>query len=668
MFFRISEKHVNRDIDNIILLNSNTVKFYRVSLYTISYNVSLLARIDNNFDQQYISFNYTKKSDPVQRNPNFNKKAKTIQNISLLLTLTIFFLCKLKRVLKKHQIFLLLYLTFITISGITNWLQKLTPDSNFEIFRKSDFFSYESIKLYNRNFDTHLDYSFKILVLKNPKYKNYTNFFQLLLLISGDIRLNPGPKQLSNINNLSKIFRKRGLHFIHLNINSLLLKIDEVRNIAKVSGASVIGVSESKLDNSILNEELNIQGYDLLRCDRNRHGGGVACYIKQNICYNTKNIFSTELENIFFDVFLPKTKPFSFGIFYRPPSQNNFLELVSTNFDKLYPESNEIFILGDMNINILHQGKNVLDAKSNTKSNSTAITSICKHYMEFCSMFGLKQLIKSPTPITCNTATLIDHILTNSTNKISQPGIIETGISDHQMIYCTRKIQRQKFNKHKYIKCRSFKNYSTELFQEELKSSQFPNYNNFDNVDNAYTNFVERLLLCIDKTAPIKEIRIKNRSQVWFDGEIAEAITKRNKPFQKFKKSRLNIDHEIYKESKYYVQNLIKQKKRTHFENKLTENIGKPKDLWKTLKSLGLPNKTAPNSNIYLEKEGKIQFDSASTAEIFKDYFSNLAENLVKKLPAAPKRFLQASVELYYKRFDLTNKSFVFPLCPIMMC
>ena len=47
-----------------------------------------------------------------------------------------------------------------------------------------------------------------------------------------------------------------GLHFIHRNINSLLPKIDELRNIAGTSNAAVIGVGESKLDDSVLSSEI----------------------------------------------------------------------------------------------------------------------------------------------------------------------------------------------------------------------------------------------------------------------------------------------------------------------------------------------------------------------------------------------------------------------------
>ena len=50
----------------------------------------------------------------------------------------------------------------------------------------------------------------------------------------------------------------------------------------------------------------------------------------------------------------------------------------------------------------------------------------------------------------------------------------------------------------------------------------------------------------IDKVAPIKERRVKQNSQEWFDGEIADEIENRDKLFKKFKKSKLHIDKEIY--------------------------------------------------------------------------------------------------------------------------
>ena len=74
----------------------------------------------------------------------------------------------------------------------------------------------------------------------------------------------------------------------------------------------------------------------------------------------------------------------------------------------------------------------------------------CHLVFEFCSMYGWSQLIDCPTRITSNTSTLIDHILTNTQENISQSGIIDTAMSDRSLIYFTRKILKVKY-RHKEV-------------------------------------------------------------------------------------------------------------------------------------------------------------------------------------------------------------------------
>ena len=114
---------------------------------------------------------------------------------------------------------------------------------------------------------------------------------------------------------------------MYLNINSLLTKIDELRHMGRLSNAAVIWISESKLDKSITNSEILIDDYDLLRCDRNRNGGGVSCYIRNDLSYTQKNLFPNDIE-----IHLPKTKPTTVRIVYRPPNQTNFIEALNENF------------------------------------------------------------------------------------------------------------------------------------------------------------------------------------------------------------------------------------------------------------------------------------------------------------------------------------------------
>ena len=103
-----------------------------------------------------------------------------------------------------------------------------------------------------------------------------------------------------------------------MNVNSLLSKTDEIRDIANRIKPAVLGITESKLDSSVTNMEVNINSYSIIRNDRNRRGGGVACYVKNDLCFNTKKFFPYSIEHVFFEILIPKVKPTAVGIFYRP--------------------------------------------------------------------------------------------------------------------------------------------------------------------------------------------------------------------------------------------------------------------------------------------------------------------------------------------------------------
>ena len=94
---------------------------------------------------------------------------------------------------------------------------------------------------------------------------------------------------------------------------------------------------------------------------------------------------------------------------------------------------------------------------------------------------------------------------------------------------------------------------------------------------------------------------------------------------------------------------MIFNKKRYYFENKLNECIGKPKELWKALKSLGLPNKTFSREVSAPKVNKTVQHDTNLILSGFKDYYSNLAGNLLKKLPKPPNKFTLNTAFQHYK-------------------
>ena len=208
---------------------------------------------------------------------------------------------------------------------------------------RADLFSLSSIELMNSYSYDFTTYHFQLFVLTCAKPRQQS-FLKLILLLSGDIESNPGPDShainlTQNAKDIWSPFKSRGLHFIHLNINSLLPKIDELRNITYNNQPAVVRITESKLDSTVLDAEVEIQGYSLIRADRNRHGGGVACYIRNTINYKHHPGFSKDLENVVVDLLLPNSKPILVGIFYNPPNKSGFLGQLSQALTLLAPGS-----------------------------------------------------------------------------------------------------------------------------------------------------------------------------------------------------------------------------------------------------------------------------------------------------------------------------------------
>ena len=142
------------------------------------------------------------------------------------------------------------------------------------------------------------------MAVANLKYKNYTNFYKFVLFLSGDISLNPGSiEKTQDIGSkIWQLLNNKSLHFLLKNINSLLSKKDEIRCIASKTKATIIGIIESKLDHPVPDSEVNFPGYDILRCDGYRNGAGVACYVRKDLCFNTRTLHCKEIENLVFDI------------------------------------------------------------------------------------------------------------------------------------------------------------------------------------------------------------------------------------------------------------------------------------------------------------------------------------------------------------------------------
>ena len=152
---------------------------------------------------------------------NANPIFKLLTSYAVISILSCLFYKKRNSNLAK-QIFYCLIFLFLCFHGSKSYKSKT------EELRKctnATFYNFEIIKAGNYISDAVLHINFCYLALNELKIKKENNlkFYMFLIILSGDISLNPGPSHNAPVtDNKFEPFNKRGLHLLHINVNSLL--------------------------------------------------------------------------------------------------------------------------------------------------------------------------------------------------------------------------------------------------------------------------------------------------------------------------------------------------------------------------------------------------------------------------------------------------------------
>ena len=110
------------------------------------------------------------------------------------------------------------------------------------------------------------------------------------LTVYMDVESNPGPTECENTSrsmNRTKICSNQGnINIVHLNIRSLKNKEHYLlaKDLVLKQKFDVFTISETSLDKSITNSEIEFPRYSLHGLDRDgKRGGGVCAYVNQNV-------------------------------------------------------------------------------------------------------------------------------------------------------------------------------------------------------------------------------------------------------------------------------------------------------------------------------------------------------------------------------------------------
>ena len=119
----------------------------------------------------------------------------------------------------------------------------------------------------------------------------------------------------------------------------------------------VFGLWETFLNNNVDYQMVQHKNYVTERKDRlsGKSGGGILCYVRENIQYKRRSDLETDLELIWLEIFFSGSKNLLVCFFYRPPdSKSSWLDMFSDHLENLYDECKGLLLLGDMNINMLN--------------------------------------------------------------------------------------------------------------------------------------------------------------------------------------------------------------------------------------------------------------------------------------------------------------------------
>ena len=204
------------------------------------------------------------------------------------------------------------------------------------------------------------------------------------------------------------------------------------------------------------------------------------------------------------------------------------------------------------------------------------------------------------------------------------------------------------------------KNYSTEIFNEKLSEINWFKVINCDDVDVAWSNFKDLFMSVVDKIAPLKEKRLKQRSEPWITSELLDDIRARDQALETFRKNKTDENYKYFCSLRNRVQYNIKKVKRDYFYNKISDCKNSSTDIWKAVKSLGFTKLKSSAKCIGLLSEDKLTFDKKTVANIFNTFFTTVAASLVGKLPNITGGYAGNCVYKYYQDKGAKQNSFKF--------
>ena len=320
-----------------------------------------------------------------------------------------------------------------------------------------------------------------------------------------------------------------------LNVNSIRHKFDQLKYLIK-DNIDILIITETKIDASFPEGQFLIPGYsNPFRLDRNSHGGGILIFVREDIpCKQlTAHHLPDDIEGIFVEINLRKTKWLLFGT-YHPPSQRDeyYFDSLTKAIDLYLGKYDKFLLAGDFNVE---------DVEPSLDS--------------FLYKYEAKNLVKNKTCFKSITnPSCVDLLITNSYRSFQHTTTISTGLSDFHKMSAT--VLKTKFEKEqaKQVHYRDYTKFNEESFRSDLRKC-LPMTTSYETFENIFLEILEF-------HAPSKKKFIRANEAPYMTKSLKKAIMIRSQLESKYYRTKSQIHKQEYIKQKNYCCRLYKKERR----------------------------------------------------------------------------------------------------------
>ena len=410
--------------------------------------------------------------------------------------------------------------------------------------------------------------------------------------------------------------KAKNMRFLSINCNSICSKKAELEKLVSYTSPDVLFLCETKIDDKISNSEFIPPGYKGFRKDRNRDGGGVMVMVKD--CYQATSV---PMEDVSGEVCWVKVEtddnPLYVGSFYRTPSDKSTYQL--DELEKSLHNINSItrnnpnatvIVAGDFNLGDVDWDSGIVPPGARDKSNSEKLLDIlCSNNLEQQNMSHTRE------------SRILDLFCTNKPGLTKSVNVIP-GLSDHEIVCADCNIKARITKKpprkiHLWSKA-DWQSLRTKLceFRDDFISSC-----HLRSVEENYSKFKNEIESLMTKYIPSKMTSTRF-NMPWFNNTIKRMCKKKQRLFNKAKRTKLNRHWQQYRAFKKDVLKSIRKQRWKYINDILQVSLeqGDSKPFWSYIRA-----QRQDNSGVSpLLKQGVLHTDNLSKAKILNDQFSSV--------------------------------------------